>query len=201
MKRISWKNINTPEYFDKIYSKMEIDLSVDEERQSVLKRDFKGGKFLDLGCGILGLPFLVKREHHEAEVWGLDFSSETIKRLKVKCPEINYICADCINTPFKDDYFDYIVAGELMEHLEKPEEFVKEVFRILKTEGIFVSSVPCEENASGDVYDPQHIWGYTEKDIQELIEPYGEVETFIFTKEHTPKIIAFCKKYGSNKTS
>lgn len=192
MKRLRTANVNIPEFYNRGYRddfNGEIDFSIDSERQELMTRYFKGGKLLDLGCGILGICVNTKKKFTEAEVWGLDFSDETIESLRKIHPEINYVSADCRDNPFRDEYFDYITAGELIEHMEKPEEFLKEVFRVLKRGGVLSLSTPLNCSIDG-----AHLWEFTEEDIKNMLKPFGKIETVLFNKETWDKVIAFCIK-------
>jgi len=45
-----------------------------------------------------------------------------------------------IKIPFEDDYFDYVIADQLIEHLKEPDIFLEEVHRVLKKGGRAVIS-------------------------------------------------------------
>ena len=47
------------------------------------------------------------------------------------------IVAGGYNLPFKDNAFDTIVSTEVLEHLEKPQIFVNEIYRVLKHDSAF----------------------------------------------------------------
>lgn len=47
------------------------------------------------------------------------------------------ILASGYDIPFKNSTFDTIVATEVLEHLEKPQSFVNEIYRVLKANGVF----------------------------------------------------------------
>ena len=47
------------------------------------------------------------------------------------------ILASGYNLPFEDKTFDTIVSTEVLEHLEKPQSFVNEIYRVLKPDGTF----------------------------------------------------------------
>ena len=40
-----------------------------------------------------------------------------------------------VEIPFEDNYFDFIVADQLIEHLSKPDVFLEEIYRTLKPGG------------------------------------------------------------------
>jgi len=44
--------------------------------------------------------------------------------------------------PYEDCYFNVVYSGEVIEHLYNPDAFVREVYRILKNNGIFIVSTP-----------------------------------------------------------
>ena len=195
MNRINEENINTVERYEELFSgwmksKPGFDYS-DKSRSDFLVKRFKGGTFMDVGCLRSPLSVETKKLFPEAEVWALDFFPGVIDYFKPKYPEVNFVLSDCKNTPFKDEYFDYLVAGELIEHIEKPEEFVKEMYRILKKGGTLALSTPFEErdNNRGGAW---HLWSFTKKDIEDLLKDFEvEVSVESFGMKY---IVAFAKK-------
>lgn len=179
MRRMTDTNINTVENITGIFQKWlvekpELDYG-EHVRWDTLMKYFKGGKFLDIG--ILRSPLCIetKKKFPESEVWGLDFFPAIIQHFRPKYPEVNYVLSDCRDTPFRDGYFDYIVAGELIEHLEKPQKLLDEVFRILKKGGVFALTTPLEEK-NNELGEGQHLWSFKAEDIIGRLEPHGRVE-------------------------
>lgn len=200
MRKLRIENINTPEYFDKAYFKRQertdSDFNTyDKERFELLTKHFKGGKLLDLGCGDSSICVDVK----DAEVHGLDFAEKVIEHLQKKYPKVHYVCGDVLRTPYKDEYFDYVVAGELIEHMEYPANLIQEAMRILKPGGILALSTPLEEAFTAkDFISPEHIWSFKKEDIENLCKPYGKTELIIFRGENHPKIITWTRKWKRN---
>ncbi|MEI6092502.1 MAG: class I SAM-dependent methyltransferase [bacterium] len=57
--------------------------------------------------------------------------------------DVNYKKVDMsLNFPFEDNYFDYIVSIEGIEHIENQFSFIREVSRVLKTGGEFIITTP-----------------------------------------------------------
>lgn len=86
-------------------------------------------KILDLGFAAQPNPYL------QGDVFGLDLNH-------VPCPA-NYktvIIGNISNPCFAPASFDTIVAGEFIEHLEQPVQFLRDCRRILKLDGTLVLS-------------------------------------------------------------
>lgn len=203
MKRLQENNINTPEFFDKAYFQRlenhKKDFSGDDKRLNVMTRYFNGGNLLDLGAGDSPVCYNLQDKFRSSKFYAIDFAEKVVDYLKKKYPKIHYRHGDVLNTLYKDEYFDYIVAGELIEHIETPQNLVQEAMRILKSNGIFALSTPYKEEITFEKFISQeHLWSYDKTDIENLLKPYGKVEIMIFKEEKHPKIIAWCKKYGTN---
>lgn len=65
-----------------------------------------------------------------------------------------FIVADCYKLPFKDNYFDYVICSHLLEHLEKPLEFIKELTRVAQRGYIEVPNIYGERLFGWDF----HLW-------------------------------------------
>lgn len=50
--------------------------------------------------------------------------------------------------PFKDESVDIVYMSHVLEHLDDPEQCIKEIYRILKKDGIFICKVPHYSSAS-----------------------------------------------------
>lgn len=196
MKKLRNENYNLPEHFNESYNKNKE--SKDTERFLLLISKFTGGKMIDIGCLNSTACQEAKEEFRDGEYWGLDFADEVIDDLKEKYKDIKYVQADFLNTGLEDNYFDYVVAGEAIEHSVDPERFLKEMFRILKVGGILALSTPLSEEENNGSLSYDHIWSFEKQDIKNLLKKYGKVETSIFTGENFPKIIAFCKYENSS---
>jgi len=192
-------NYNTAEAYNKIFSYVKgrddfFDFSINQRHEEMLKH-FKGGKLLDVGCLNSPLCLMAQRKYPTAEITVLDFAPAVIDYFK-KNYSYNAVLSDCRQTPFEDNTFDYITAGELIEHLEKPEELIKEMMRILKPSGTFALSTPFEEE-NNDCGGGYHLWSFQKKDIETLLQNYGKVEVELLQrKDKKDKFysIGFCFK-------
>ena len=203
MKKLNSENLNTSVYYDSSWDSRLKEDGLDHseaQRMNALLRNWQGGKFLDLGCG--AAPFSLEAcKTLNSEIWALDFSPNLIERLKTgrfkkddtkeeDYSKINLIVGNLKELPFRDEYFDYIIAGEVLEHTEVPEDFLKETFRVLKKGGTLVLSTPFEEGYSREPCSLEHLWGFDEEDVRDLLKQFGETEVVkinIF-------ILGYCKK-------
>lgn len=55
---------------------------------------------------------------------------------------IHLLRADALALPVKDDTFDVVVATAIIEHVSEPVQLVREAFRVLRKNGIFIVTTP-----------------------------------------------------------
>ena len=151
MKQFDIPDINTPEYWDKNQTATDFGL----RQKKYLELAGKGDSIIELGCGLS--PTLYEADF-KTKV-GVDFSKETIKTITKLYPDIDYKCANAVKTGI-DREFDVVLAGEVIEHLEKPDELLKEMERLCKVGGIMIISTPHL-----DFNDPEHLWEFIAEDF------------------------------------
>ncbi len=104
----------------------------------------KGGKVLEIGCGGGAMTRGIKFYRPDLEVYGLDFSENSLKYARKNPGGVNFIQGDIFNMPFKSNSFDAVVCFDVLEHLENLPKALGEVRRILKPGGIFHAAFPYE---------------------------------------------------------
>jgi ubiquinone/menaquinone biosynthesis C-methylase UbiE len=100
-------------------------------------------KVLDVGFGT-GFPLIeiAERLGSSSEVYGVDQWESALARAKKKLEtrgvtnvKLFYGSADSM--PFDKDFFDFVTANLVLNNLEKQNESLTEIFRVLKTGGSF----------------------------------------------------------------
>jgi SAM-dependent methyltransferase len=99
----------------------------------------QGKRILEVGCGDGKLLALFPRTN---EVYGIEASTTGVE----KCGALG-IRAQCLDVsseplPFPDDYFDFVIILETLEHLMNPYYAMLEIRRVLKENAKLICSVP-----------------------------------------------------------
>lgn len=105
------------------------------------------GTVLDVACGIgYGSEFILKNPLVH-RYYGVDISSEPLLTFnqKFRTPIASVIQGNCYNLPFSSASFETIVSFETIEHLEDPFALISEIARVIKSDGIFIGSVPSRQ--------------------------------------------------------
>lgn len=112
-----------------------------DERSELLKKYIgRGKKVLDVGCRD---GTLTKYFTDGNDVLGADIDEIALSVAKSNLGiRVIHIDLNGDWRELKDEKFDVIVAGEVLEHLYYPEEVIKKVIRHLNPGGKFVGSVP-----------------------------------------------------------
>lgn len=105
-----------------------------------IAREFsrKDDKILDCGPG--AGSFLESLHNMAFEnLYAVDIDDYLIFKNSVEFKKID-LSFDKISWP--DEYFDVATAWQLVEHLENPNNFIREISRVLKPNGLFIISTP-----------------------------------------------------------
>ena len=137
------KSKTSADYSKEAYSKEKLSYESYAEKLRLEKIttlvEGKNKKILDIGCydGTLG-NILIKNKN---EVYGLEINKEVAeiakkKGLRVKVQNIES------GFGFKDNFFDVIIASEVIEHIADTDFFLNEIYKSLKKNGYLIISTP-----------------------------------------------------------
>lgn len=211
MKRLTQNSEkNSPQEYDRIF-KIRQGKGVDEfdlRRWNTLLKHYKNGEWLiDIGCLDSKIIELATENNKRAYMKGIDMAAEAIKEMNSRFPKetypyVNFEVRDLYNTGFTQSVFDYVILGEVLEHLDDPEKAIYEAMRIARSGGTVAISVPLDEaKEPGAVDQDRHLWSIDEQDMRNLLTPYGKVEIEILRsiqepvyKYCWPTLVAWCTK-------
>ncbi|MGC8880461.1 MAG: class I SAM-dependent methyltransferase [Anaerolineae bacterium] len=82
---------------------------------------------------------------------------------------------------FEDGYFDAVVSFQVFEHLPDPAAELREIWRVLRSDGLLAIDVPNVDNFvcrflrgyHRHFATPQHLWFYTPTTMRRLLEQAG----------------------------
>jgi ubiquinone/menaquinone biosynthesis C-methylase UbiE len=147
----------------------------------------RGGKLLDLGCHGGYLSNEIARVSG-AHVTGIDISPDAIHYAKQRHANLHFVTGDIQQTlPFPDSSFDTVTAFDVLEHIPRVEQTVREVYRVLKNKGLFVVGIPLDTMpfrtvwklwtlGRGSVWRDVHVHEFTESRLSELIARIGFIQ-------------------------
>lgn len=190
MKRLNDENINTPDMSDGIFKNRWEGQEHDQDwnRFAALANRFTGGRYLDLGAFNSPMPGHLSEQFPDAEIIAIDHAPYAVEQMQKKYPKVKYICADFLTYPWTredEESFDYIVSGEVIEHLEDPQAFIDGCYRLLKKGGTLAISTPFEETISRPLVSKEHLWAFTIEDIKKLFSKFKQNVYIEINREQT----------------
>ena len=153
----------------------------------------------EVGCG-QGYNMQLLKSVKKTDCTGSDISREALFLAKKRNPDINFFKASIYDLPFDDNSFDVIVASEVLEHLDSPQNGLSEIKRITKKYCLF--TVPNEPiwrilnvlrgKYLGSCGNPlTHINHWSKKSFVNLISQYFKIDK---VKTSLPWIIVLAHK-------
>lgn len=114
---------------------------------SVIKKHFEPSlniKIADFGCAQGNISLILAEMGYK--VFAVDMRQDFLEysKLKYEKGEIEWICLNIENIKdcYKNEFFDAIVLGELIEHCAYPENILQIAFHLLKKGGILIITTP-----------------------------------------------------------
>ena len=99
-----------------------------------------GLRVLDVGCsdGFIGSLFLKKH----AKVYGLDIDKHKVRQSRKRGIKAAVCDIETDKIPFTDNYFDFILLTDVIEHVFDTDRVLEEVHRVLKKRGVLLVTTP-----------------------------------------------------------
>ena len=140
---------NSRSSYDEFWRSDEIVSSYQDEVRRVFFKEvwsacqkYVHGKVADIGCGSgFFLQLLAKHAAHHG-IYGVDFSSSSIVRCRQEIPEGKFLLGEICRLGCRDGAFDTVICMETLEHVERPDEAVREIMRVCRDGGYVIITIP-----------------------------------------------------------
>ena len=127
------------------------------------------GHLLEIGCGEgRGVELLVQKADSYTAI---DKIATVVDKLSEKYPNVKLL--NMLVPPFTgiaDNTYDTVVTFQVIEHIEPDDEYVKEIYRVLKPGGLAIISTPNIKMSL--TRNPWHVREYTKEELKGLLSKY-----------------------------
>ncbi|MFZ2112421.1 MAG: class I SAM-dependent methyltransferase [Solirubrobacteraceae bacterium] len=142
-------------------------------------------RVLDIGCGEGHFAAALLRAG--AEVIAVDVAAEPLRRAHSRHPVLDLRLVECeAPLPLQDTSFDVVWAGETIEHVADTAQWLSELRRVLRSDGLLLISTPdhgplsrlwigLSRAAFQARFDPRadHLRFYTSQLLADLLADFG----------------------------
>ena len=146
----------------------------------------RNGTILEIGAASGDNLIYAKNNGYAKKIYDIELTNIENSNQQ-NCEFEKFIIADIekLNLDFKDEFFDVILIGDVLEHLVDPYTILKKLQRILAPNGVVIASIPnirewktmkkiffqgdFKYEESG-ILDRTHLRFFTKKNIIELFE-------------------------------
>ncbi len=107
----------------------------------LMDKENKPCRILEVGCGCGTTLLRIRYMNPQAEIYGVELCQGSAKIAEKLMP----VLAENIETmelKFPENYFDYIIFGDVLEHLQNPWQVLEKMKCYLKDDGYFLASIP-----------------------------------------------------------
>lgn len=160
---------------------------------SLIKKDREEAiRVLEIGCGGGATLARIQYQFPNAKVKGIELM-ENVAKLGMNQIDIIQGNIETMQIPYEKNYFDYIIFGDVLEHLYAPDEVLRKLKVYLREGGQFLCSIPNLMHKSvilpllrgqfqyvdAGILDRTHIRFFTLSSIIDMLRRCGLVMTDI----------------------
>ena len=141
------------------------------------------------------------------KVIGLDHSHSGLLEMEARnVAGGGLVCGDAMLLPFRDASFDTVVAGEIIEHVGRPEDLIREAGRVLTPGGRLVVTTPnpfclpwiIKGRKGPDAsWNPEHVGWFDGGTLKQLGARAGglELAEFLWVENRDPHLDTAPRRY------
>lgn len=106
----------------------------------ILNRVGSGKKILDVGCGdgTLGIKLIEQNNI----VYGCDIAKISLASAKKGGIITKFVDLEKDEFPYPENFFDYVILGDIIEHIIDTDELLQKCYKVLKPKGHIIVTTP-----------------------------------------------------------
>ena len=142
---------------------------------------------LEVGCGCGETLGRIQHLFPKARIYGIEIVKEVAEIGHRRFETVIQGDIESMELPYSNESFDYVIFGDVLEHLTYPEEVLKKLRSYLKPMGHFITSIPNLMNArviydllhgfftyrDSGILDRTHLRFFTHHEIMEMFQRNG----------------------------
>ncbi len=179
-----------------MYPRQELAKLVEEKWETALT-------ILDIGCGCGAMAAYIKGRYPNTTAYGVEIVPTPANIASHILEDV--ICADIetLDFPWPEEFFDYVMMGDVLEHLHEPAKVLKKLYKHIKKDGHIIVSMPNVKHYSvmlpliiddrfpyseSGILDTTHLKMYTGEEILRLVADngYRNIEYYGYTSFGEP---------------
>lgn len=156
----------------------EMKIATFDDKLSVVERFAKKGRVLDIGCAT-GF-FLEAANKKGWEVFGVEISPYSAAIAQERFGKDRVFNGPLEAASYPEESFDAVFMSDLVEHIKELDPFLREVFRIVRTNGVIAIVTPDIESLSYRLMGRswphlkmEHLYYFSPSSIKALLEKHG----------------------------
>ena len=164
-----------------------------------------GLNVLEVGCACGATLLAIRNANPKAEVYGIEFDKKAAEMAR-HFSVVEALDVETLDRPEWHETFDYIILGDVIEHLHEPQRAMKNLALLLKPSGCVLVSTPNVMHFSvfrmmlagrwkyeeAGILDRTHLRFFTRTDLLALLEAAGlEPQEVFESREETEHDQAF----------
>ena len=142
-------------------------------------------KILEVGCGAGQTLKKLKELGKAKEIVGIEINEQATQDLSGTLDRLYVGDVETIDLPHADKYFDYILFGDVLEHLINPRRVLHSCKSLLRDDGYIIASIPNIKHHSvllrliffdefqytdAGILDSSHLRFFTKKEIVKMFK-------------------------------
>ncbi len=133
---------------------------------------------LDIGCGTGDLLKLAEKQN--LKVSGVEPNNDARELAKNKITDSDQIVSDLKDLINTSNQFDVITMWHVLEHVPNLEDYIDNIKKLLKQNGVLVVAVPNHKSFDANHYKefwaaydvPRHLWHFSQKSIRDIYQKH-----------------------------